>query len=57
MSDDSVIMLKALLAGESYPPDGITPSPEAKAQWDQIASELASMPAGVVPDIPWDYNE
>lgn len=54
---DAVEMLKAHLAGGTYPPPGVPDTPRNRALWDQIGRDIANMPPGVIPDIPSDWTE
>lgn len=54
--DDAVTMLRAQLAGGTFPPDGVEDS-EGNAQlWDEIGQSIADMPEGVMPEIPVDWT-
>jgi hypothetical protein len=51
----AVQILRAILAGARYPPDGIPATPENRALWDKITADVAAMAtAHVIPDIPAD---
>ena len=50
-------MYRAILAGEDYPPAGVADTPENRATWDRIVAELEAMPAGVIPQVPWDWSD
>lgn len=62
MSDTSrggaaVAMLRAHLAGQDYPPEGIPDTEHNRQVWNSIGEDLANMPEGVLPDVPSDYTE
>jgi hypothetical protein len=50
-------MLRAIMAGEPYPPPGVTDTPENRALWASIAADIENLPGGVLPDIPADWTE
>jgi hypothetical protein len=54
--DTSVAMLRAYLAGDSFPPDGVEGTPENRQRWDDIARACDEMPKGVSPDVPFDWS-
>jgi hypothetical protein len=52
---DAVAILKALLAGEDYPPAGVADTPASRKLWADIAQSVDDLPAGVIPDIHTDW--
>lgn len=49
-------MVKAVIRGTGYP-DSVPDTPEFRELYAQILQDATNMPAGVVPEIPWDYND
>jgi hypothetical protein len=54
---DTVAMLKAILAGEDFPPDGVADTPANRAEWAAIAQGIEDLPPGVLPEIPTDWTD
>lgn len=54
--ETAVVMLQALLAGQDYPPPGVTDTPANRDLWDRIAADVEAMPGGVIPEIPADWS-
>lgn len=52
----AVLMLRALLAGVSYPPPGLSDTAENKTLWAAIAADIEAMPGGILPDVPADWT-
>jgi hypothetical protein len=50
-------MMREILAGGAYPPDGVPDTPANRTLWDQIGRDIESLPDGVVPDLPADWAE
>ncbi len=53
--DTAIAILRALLAGDSYPPPGVTDTPANRALWAETAQAIEDLPGGVIPDIPADW--
>jgi hypothetical protein len=53
----AITMLRAILAGARYPPDGIADTPEHRRLWDGIVASVEGLPPGVLPDIPADWAD
>jgi hypothetical protein len=51
----AVLMLRAVLAGDTYPPAGVKDTPGNKTAWEAIIADIAALPGGVLPDIPSDW--
>lgn len=49
-------LLRASIAGKSFP-SGVPNTPENRSLWESIQADIASLPDGVAPDVPWDYND
>lgn len=54
---DAVLMLRAVLAGQPYPPLGVVDTPANQRLWASVVTDVEAMPAGVLPDIPGDWAE
>jgi len=54
---DATVMLKAILAGESYTSTGLEDTTEHRDLWHKIAQSIEDLPPGVVPDIPAEYAD
>lgn len=50
-------ILKAIMAGGEYPPDGVPDTPHNRQVWDQMKREVGEVPAGDVVDIPSDWTQ
>ena len=50
-------MLKAILAGKDYPPEGVPDTAHNQEMWEQIKREIEDLPPGTVVDIPSDWAE
>jgi hypothetical protein len=53
---DAIGMLRAILAGQPYPPEGVADTPANKDLWAAICADIENMPGGVLPDIPADWT-
>lgn len=53
----AITMLRAIVSGARYPPDGIPDTPRNRKLWDQIKASVADLPPGVVPDIPAEWAD
>lgn len=51
----AVAILRALLAGDGYPPEGVPDTPANAALWAEYAQALEDLPGGVTADIPADW--
>jgi hypothetical protein len=47
-------MLKAILAGEDYPPEGVPGTPHNQEVWERMKREIENLPPGTIVDIPAD---
>lgn len=52
----AVNLARAAVAGGRFEDAGVPDTPAARQLWADIRADIAAMPAGVVPDIPWDYT-
>lgn len=46
----------AAALGAGFPPT-VPDTPANRALFEQISAEIAAMPEGVMPDLPWDYSD
>lgn len=53
--DIAVRLLRAAIAGDPFPPD-VPDTPPNRTVWDDTRRDIANLPPGVSPDIPFDYN-
>jgi GNAT superfamily N-acetyltransferase len=51
------LLLRAAIAGGPYPPPGVEDTPANRELWGEIGADLAALPAGVIPDVPFDWTE
>ena len=54
---DTVAMLRAILAGDEFPPPGVPDTPENRQAWAGIAQSVEDLPPGVIPEIPTDWTD
>jgi hypothetical protein len=54
---DTTAMLKAILAGDDFPPEGVPDTPATRQAWADIAQSVEDLPAGVIPEIPPDWAD
>lgn len=52
---DAVMMERAILAGQPYPPPGVPDTPANRETWARIAADIDALPGGVLPDLPADW--
>ena len=50
-------ILKAIMAGGGYPPDGVPDTPRNRRVWDKMKQEVSSLPPGEAIDIPSDWAD
>ena len=50
-------ILKAIMAGDDYPPGGVPDTPHNKQVWERMKREVGQVPAGDVVDIPSDWTQ
>ena len=50
-------ILKAIMAGEDYPPAGVPDTPRSRQVWDAMKREVGQVPAGDTVDIPSDWTQ
>jgi hypothetical protein len=50
-------MLKAILAGKDYPPEGVPNTAHNREMWERMKREIEDLPPGTVVDIPSDWAE
>lgn len=55
--DNATAMLKAILAGEDYPPEGIPDTPHNQEVWERMKREIENLPPGTIVDIPADWAQ
>ena len=51
----ATVILKAIMAGGGYPPDGVPDTPHNKQVWESMKQEIAELPPGETVDIPSDW--
>lgn len=52
----AVLLLKAVVRESGYP-DSVPDVPEFRELFAELEQSVADLPPGVVPEIPWDYND
>lgn len=55
LGEASVELLKAVIRKTGYPPH-VADTAEYRALYARLEREVAELPPGVTPEIPWDYN-
>lgn len=50
-------ILKAIMRGEDYPPEGVPGTPHNRGVWDRMKHEIDNLPPGAIVDIPYDWAE
>lgn len=55
--ENATAMLKAILAGKDYPPDGVPDTPHNRQVWERMKHEIENLPPGTIVDIPFDWAE
>jgi len=50
----AVVLAGAAALGGEFPP-GVPNTAGNRAAFSKIKAEIAAMPPGVMPDLPWDY--
>lgn len=55
--DAITTILKAIMLGDDYPPEGIADTPENREIWEKIKREIKNLPPGTVVDIPFDWAD
>lgn len=53
----ATLILRAIMAGEEFPPDGVADTPHNRQVWDSMKQEAGSIPSGDVVDIPHDWTD
>jgi hypothetical protein len=50
-------ILKAIMAGGDYPPEGVPDTPHNRGVWDRMKRDVENVPPGEVVDIPSDWAD
>jgi hypothetical protein len=51
----AILLLKARINGDSFPPPGVEDTLRNRALRDEIGQDLDNLPPGVTPEIPFDH--
>jgi hypothetical protein len=50
-------ILKAIMGGGEYPPDGVPDTPHNRQVWGSMKREVANLPPGATIDLPSDWAD
>lgn len=51
---DAIAILKAIMRGDDYPPEGVEDTPDNRQTWETTRRQVEEMPPGAIIDIPSD---
>ena len=54
---DAAAILKVIMRGDDYPPEGVADTPDNRRIWDEAKREIENVPPGSVVDIPFDWAD
>lgn len=57
MGGDAITILKAIMMGKDYPPEGVADTPENREIWEKPKREIENLPPGTIVDIPADWAQ
>ncbi len=55
--DTAVAMMRAILLGQAWPPEGIEDTAVNRALWDEITADIRALPSNVIPEIPFEWPD
>ncbi len=53
-AEDAAMIMRGLLLGESFPPEGVADTPASRSLLAELKADIAALPEGATPEIPFE---